>query len=243
MKSYTLACFLFLTLLAGCASNSTLNRPLPDQETVVLVHGLGRSAVSMCLLQSRIEKAGYEVVALDYPSLGTDPDEVIGTVARQIDSCCREKTKVHFVGYSLGGLLIRHYFSQPENEPMLSRLGQVVMIGTPNAGSAVVDRYRDSWWMPLLGKTILSLGTKGPGLAGQLPPPPFTAGIIAGSNGSWFSDALFNEANDGLVSVASTRLPNMADFIEVDVGHSRMRYDREVADQTIAFLQTGEFRR
>ena len=243
MKSYCLICFLFLALLTGCAASDTLNRPSPDQETVVLVHGLGRSAASMWLLKSRIESAGYDVVALDYPSLGTDPDEVIGTVAGQINSCCREKTKVHFVGYSLGGLLIRQYFAKPENEMVLAKLGHVVMIGTPNAGTAVVDRYRDSWWLPLLGKTTISLGTKEPSLARQLPPPPFAAGIIAGSNGSWFSDALFNEANDGLVSVTSTRLANMADFLEVDVSHSRMRYDREVADQTITFLQTGEFRR
>lgn len=94
-----------------------------------------------------------------------------------------------------------------------------------------------------MGKTALSLGTEASGLARQLPPPPFAAGIIAGANGSWFSDALFNESNDGLVQISSTRLPNMADFVEVDVSHSGMRYDREVADQTIAFLQTGEFLR
>lgn len=195
----------------------------------------------MWLLKSRIEKAGYNVIALDYPSLGTEPEEVIDSVSTQINASCRKKTKVHFVGHSLGGLLIRVYFSKPENKSMLGRLGQVVMIGTPNSGSAVVDHFQNSWWMPLLGETTLSLGTTAHSLPGQLPPPPFRAGIIAGSNGLWVSDGIFNEANDGLVSVDSTRLPNMADFIEIDVSHSMMKYDNEVADQTVYFLKNGKF--
>lgn len=232
---------LMILMMTGCAAHRELTPSATEQETVVLIHGLGRSAVSMWLMEVRIEKAGYDVVAVDYPSLGTTPDEVIDTVSAQIDACCRDKSKVHFVGHSLGGLLIRAYFSETDPAAMSNRTGQVVMIGTPNAGSAMVDYFRDSWWMPLLGETTLSLGTTANSLPGQLPPPPFKAGIIAGSNGMWLSDAIFEEANDGLVTVASTRLPNMADFIEIDVSHSMMRYDHEVAEQTIAFLKTGRF--
>ena len=207
----------------------------------MLIHGLGRSAASMWLLKSRIEMDGYDVVSINYPSLRKEPGHVIDSVSMQINACCSDKTKVHFVGHSLGGLLIRQYFENPKNGSMLNRLGQVVMIGTPNSGTAMVDHFRDSWWMPLLGETTLSLGTAEKSLPGQLPPPPFKAGIIAGTNGMWLSDAIFNEANDGLVSVASTRLPNMADFIEIDVSHSMMRYDGEVAEQTVFFLQNGRF--
>ena len=232
---------LVILMMTGCTAHRDLSPPATEQETVVLIHGLGRSAVSMWLMEVRIEKAGYDVIAVDYPSLGTTPDEVINIVAAQIDACCRDKSKVHFVGHSLGGLLIRAYFSETDPAALSDRMGQVVMIGTPNAGSAMVDYFRDSWWLPLLGETTLSLGTTANGLPGQLPPPPFKAGIIAGSNGMWISDAIFEEANDGLVTVASTRLPNMADFIEIDVSHSMMRYDHEVAEQTIAFLKTGRF--
>ena len=239
----SVTCFLVLVLLVGCTANREPHPSSANGETVVLIHGLGRSAVSMWLLETRIEKAGYEVITLDYPSLGTTPKKVSETVSHQIDTYCQgKKTKIHFVGHSLGGLLIRAYFARPESEGMLDRLGQVVMIGTPNGGSALVDHFRDSWWMPLLGDTTLSLGTTGKSLPGQLPAPPFRAGVIAGSNGMWVSDAIFNKANDGLVTVASTRLPNMADFIEIHVSHSMMRYDREVAEQTIAFLENGRFR-
>lgn len=102
MKSLRIiACFLILALFAGCAADHVLTRSSADRETVVLIHGLGRSAVSMWMLESRIEKAGYEVVALGYPSLGTKPVEVIQVVTRQIDACCRDKAKVHFVSHSM----------------------------------------------------------------------------------------------------------------------------------------------
>jgi len=239
---YIITGLLVFVLIIGCTANRHPNPSAADRETVVLIHGLGRSAVSMWLLEARIEKAGYDVLALDYPSLGTTPAEVIDAAAMQINACCRDKARVHFVGHSLGGLLIRSYFANPENAAMMDRLGQVVMIGTPNAGSELVDHFRDSWWLPILGATTLSLGTTANSLPAQLPRPPFRAGIIAGSNGMWISDALFEEPNDGLVTVASTRLPNMADFIAIDVSHSMMRYDHEVADQTIEFLKNGRFR-
>lgn len=45
----------------------------------------------------------------------------------------------------------------------------------------------------------------------------------------------------GLVSAESTKLDNMTDFIEIEVGHSNMRCNGEVAEQTIYFLQHGHF--
>jgi hypothetical protein len=43
------------------------------------------------------------------------------------------------------------------------------------------------------------------------------------------------------VSVESTKLSNMKDFIEIEVGHSNMRYNKEVAEQTVHFLKHGQF--
>ena len=47
--------------------------------------------------------------------------------------------------------------------------------------------------------------------------------------------------NDGLMPVESTKLDGMSDFIEVESGHSMIRYDQEVARQVIAFLYYGKF--
>ena len=39
----------------------------------------------------------------------------------------------------------------------------------------------------------------------------------------------------------STRPANMSDFITLNVGHSAMRYNQQVIQHTIYFLQTGVF--
>lgn len=244
MKQKTTYILIILILtLSGCVAKRAGWPSEAPQETVVLLHGLGRSGVSMWLLEERLETAGFDVEVIDYKSMGTTPDEVIHSVSTQINEKCKDKSTIHFVGHSLGGLMIRSYFSKPENQYMLEKLGRVVMIGTPNSGTELVDTFKDSWWMALMGETALALGTGPEDLPAKLPVPPFKAGIIAGANGSWISDAIFEEANDGLVPVSSTQIVNMEDFIEIDVNHTMMRYDADVANQTIIFLKTGKFDR
>ena len=68
--------------------------------------------------------------------------------------------------------------------------------------------------------------------------------MIAGTNSiNPFGDAVIGAANDGTVSVVSTQLVGMRDFIEVDVSHTFIMRDADVTRQTIAFLQSGRFAR
>jgi len=115
------------------------------------------------------------------------------------------------------------------------------MISTPHQGSAIADHYESRWWMNKLGDTTISLGTTPEDLPQKLPPPDFRPGVIAGTNGWFLSDRIFGEKNDGLVAVSSTQLPEMADYVEIDVGHSMMRFNKEVAEQTLYFLEQGQF--
>jgi len=209
-----------------------------DKETVVLLHGFARGKFAMWPLSWRLEEAGFEVVRIGYDSLRESPEEILAGVSRQIDACCRELSRpVHFVGHSLGGLVIRAYLA--ENE--LEHRGRVVLIGTPNKGTPVVDQYRDAWWMNLAGPTAKSLGTGPKDFPSTLPAPDYAVGVIAGlKEGGILKDAIPGN-DDGLVPVESTKLEGMADFIIVNSSHSRMRYSDEVARQTVAFLRRGEF--
>ena len=99
---------------------------------VVLLHGLGRSSMSTLLLESALTQAGFDVYSIDYPSTEQAPETLVDIVSEKIVECCRDGPEtVHFVGHSLGGLLIRAYLGRyrPAN------LGRVVLLGTPNKGS------------------------------------------------------------------------------------------------------------
>ena len=97
--------------------------------------------------------------------------------------------------------------------------------------------------MSLGGNTAEALVTSYDGLASKLQPIDIRAGVIAWTKSSDFTRKMFSGANDGLVSVEFTKLAKMGDFITLPVGHSQMRYDQTVAQQTIYFLNYGAFNR
>jgi len=234
-----LAASILLALVSGATKAAQESIDVPNR--VVLVHGLARSSLSMWALEMRLENAGYAVVSLDYSSLNRSVAEVQQQVRDQLYACCNDNVPTHYVGYSLGGLLIRGFFAEHANQAFVINRRQVVMIGTPNNGTQIVDNFAEQQWFKLLGDTTLALGTQSNSFPMGLPLPDFSAGIIAGTESWSISDDILAEASDGLVPVASTKLPNMADFVSVYANHSMLRYNGKVAEQTIHFLQYGQF--
>lgn len=221
----------------GCAV-APVRAPEPARETVVLVHGLWRGQSAMWLLGRRLEEAGFDVVRLDYSSFSSSAEEIVMQVADQIDACCSDLAgPVHFVGHSMGGLAIRAYLV----DSRVRNRGRVVLIGSPNSGTPIVDDYADTWWMGLAGPAARQLGTDADSFPNSLPEPDYPVGVIAGSRVSAIGLDLIPGDDDGLVPVESTRLPDMTDFVVVNTGHAGMRYSDEVAEQTIAFLRDGHF--
>jgi len=46
----------------------------------------------------------------------------------------------------------------------------------------------------------------------------------------------------GVHSIEATKIDGMTDFIIIKIGHSMMRYNSEVSDQTIEFIKSGAFK-
>ncbi|MCH7478352.1 MAG: alpha/beta fold hydrolase [SAR324 cluster bacterium] len=228
----------------GCVRAEGGPRPEPGgqeaREIVVLLHGLGRSKSAMRRLASRLELAGYAVERIGYRSLDVPPAAILRNVAEQIDECCAGGgSTVHFVGHSFGGLLIRAYLEGQR----IANLGRVVLIGTPNQGTPLVDHIRGRWWSKYAGETALALGT-GPGsFPASLSPPYYPVGIIAGVYEGFDNEEFMPGRDDGLVPVESTKLEGMTDFIVVATSHSRMRSNEDVTRQTLSFLEHGRFTR
>ena len=244
LRRKALSCLLPVLVTFPISSCGTLDRALTERadldferESVVLLHGLGRSQIAMRSLAGRLEQAGYQVIALGYPSLREEPDEILAEIAAELDALEIEKLeRVHFVGHSLGGLLIRAYLMDHD----LPNLGRVVLLGTPNAGTEVVDELRDSWWFGVLGPTAESLGTEDGNFPASLKAPNYPLGVIAGVT-RYDNDDYLPGPDDGLVPMESTKIPGMTDFVVVGTNHVNLRRNEEVARHILSFLETGRF--
>jgi hypothetical protein len=65
----------------------------------------------------------------------------------------------------------------------------------------------------------------------------YPVGIIAEKVKCKFNDPVILGKDDGsIVSLEATKIDGMTDFIIIETSHSMMRYNREVADQTIEFI-------
>ncbi len=212
----------------------------PGADRVVLLHGLGRTESAMLILENSLAAAGFEVHNIGYPSNDETPAQLVARVSDAIDRCCTgDGATVHFVGHSLGGLLIRAYLAAglPEN------LGRVVLLGTPNHGSelADLDEGLPGTMLDLAGPTAQMLGTGPDGFAASLPPPNYEVGVIAGTRDALVTNEWLPLPNDSMVSLASAKLEGMTDFRAFELTHWGLRNSLAVADATVAFLNDGRF--
>jgi alpha-beta hydrolase superfamily lysophospholipase len=226
-------CLLLLAYTPLCASAES------GPETVVLLHGLYRSERAMRPLEAPLREAGFIVVNLDYASRSQAPDALVASLDSALDACCATARKLHFVTHSFGGIATRAWVAghRPAN------LGRVVMLAPPNRGSPLADVVAGSSVLRFLaGPTAARLGTDPASLPNSLPPADFEVGVVAGTATRSPIGAIFiDEASDGTVPVASTRLEGMTDFITVDERHTWIMRSDEVAAQAVNFLKTGRF--
>jgi len=124
----------------------------------------------------------------------------------------------------------------------VNKLGRVVLLGTPNKGTEAVDHFSDGWLIDLLGPTARALGTGNESFPNSLQAPYYPVGIIAGERKNKLIDPVIPGRDDGVVSIEATKIDAMTDFVIIETSHIMMRYDREVADQTIEFIKRGAFK-
>lgn len=203
-------------------------------ETVVLVHGLWVHGAVMALMQRRIARAGYRVLNYSYPTLRLTLTENAQRLARY----CRDITapRLHFVGHSLGGIILLRMLELEGGAP-----GRVVLAGVPSTGSYAAHRFsRLPGGRAALGRSMtewVAAGRCDPGDRSEI-------GVLAGSLplglGCMVAPDL-PRPSDGVVSVAETDVPGMRDRIVLRVSHSGMLVSKAVVRQVCAFLRDGAF--
>jgi pimeloyl-ACP methyl ester carboxylesterase len=226
----------------GACSDAEPVANLYEGECVILLHGLARSSLSMERMKWFLEDDGYQVANIDYPSRDFEIAE-LATLAVEdgLNQCADVDSvdRVHFVTHSLGGILVRYYYSEHD----AGSVGRVVMLGPPNQGSAAADEMHD-WpgfeW--LNGPAGYQLGKGENSVPLQLGSPDFEFAVIAGNESiDPVTSAVLEDPDDGRVSVSDTYLDGMQDFRLVGTSHAFMMQNSDVFELVKSFLQTGSF--
>jgi triacylglycerol lipase len=195
------------------------------RELVVLVHGMGRTSFSMLPLAWMLEREGYEVLNWGYSSLCCSVADLGARLQRDVEERRGATSRrVHFVGHSLGNIIIRSMLTR-ENAP--EEVGRVVMLAPPNQGSHEADRHwRSVGW---LLRPIAELRTDGASTVHRLPRVEnVPIGVVAGRY-------------DGKVSVEETHLPEERAHVVVPGSHSFLMLRGDVQELVVGFLRHASF--
>ena len=242
MLKYLIVVVVLLSPLLGKNMSAENDTTKNADSCVILLHGLGRTADSMNKIANSLTQAGYKVWNESYPSRDKPIDELAKSAIEPALEFCRTQNikQINFVTHSLGGILIRYYLQ----DHSLDQLKHIVMLSPPNKGTEIVDRLKElKIFQFLTGPVGQQLGTDEKSIPNQLLPIQGDIGIIVGNSSSdpWFSWLIPGE-DDGKVSVASSKLSEMKDFLIVEYGHTFIMSKNDVIDQIKNFLSDGKFK-
>lgn len=202
---------------------------------VLLVHGLGRSPLSMAFLARRLRSAGHTPDAFGYTASVTSYDEIRTRLMVRVARADADGTPWVAVGHSLGGLLLRDAIAA--GAP--ARLAHLVMLATPNQLPRLALRatrvapYR--WATGECGSRLAS-----PEYFQTLPLPTVPHTVMAGTRGitgrwSPFGD----EPNDGIVALRETVLVADTPPQTFPVAHTFIMNDLRVQMAILDILARG----
>ena len=112
---------------------------MSKNEFVILLHGHMRTAADTRKMKRFLESYGYALFAPTLPTIFSPVDDCTDRLEKMLLQVPLEKYKqVHFVGHSMGGLIIRKYLSRNQ----IPNLGRCVLIATPNQGSELPNLFQ-----------------------------------------------------------------------------------------------------
>lgn len=200
---------------------------------VVLVSGLWVPAAAMGFIARRLRRAGFSPAMFAY--FGREPIE--SNVERLADFVRSRAWRgaPHFVGHSLGGVLL---FDMLSAHPAIPA-GRVVLLGAPVRGSLAgrrLARYAPGRW--ILGGCAVRWAERD-----AVWPRREALGVIAGTLPVGLGRLLGRQPgeNDGVVQVEETTVAGMADRALVRQAHSQLAFSGGVVSLIERFLAGGSF--
>ncbi|MCP4251309.1 MAG: alpha/beta fold hydrolase [bacterium] len=189
---------------------------------VFLIHGMGRTPVSMWLLARRLKRAGYRPNLFGYAVTLADLEAIKGRFVEKVHAVLAaagvpadgEAERYAIIGHSLGNLVAR--LASPELPAGLCRFA---MLAPPNHPPVMAHTLKGN---PLFRAFTRDAGRRlaDDAFFDSLPVPGVPSLIVAGTAGpraSWLPFA--GQPNDGILKVDETRLAGVP-MLEVPGFHT-----------------------
>lgn len=192
---------------------------------IVLLHGLFMNRLIMAPMALRLEKIGWEVDNLSYPSTSSDKQALFDTLQEAVGA-----GPVIMVGHSLGGLVIRDFLNHRDINA--AQVPLVITLGTPHQGATIAEDLAKLKIQGMLGSSpqfgLLpshyepewNLPNKLISIAGNL-----KIGARPLLDRVWRDEVV---ESDGTVSVEETCIEGMSEHIVVQQTHTSMVYSKDV---------------
>ena len=209
---------------------------------VFLIHGMARTPLSMWVLKTRLERAGYPVRLFGYSVVVSDLERITErftsrvheTVAQMRGELGESDPAVPYaiVGHSLGNVIAR--LASPKLPPGLKRFA---MLAPPNRTPVMADALGDN---PVFRAATGDAGRKlrDEDFFAALPIPSVPTLIIAGTKGPKASWLPFRgEPNDAILRVEETELEGVP-MIQVPGVHTFLMNRRDVFEAIREFFDS-----
>lgn len=192
----------------------------------ILVHGMGRTPLSMALLAARLRRQGFGTASFGYVAALERHAACLGRL-RDFIAARVSSDRYIVVGHSLGAVLLRGVL------PQLALRPAACFLLAPPARVCVWARRLAPFWV-----YRMATGEMGQLLADErfwptLPLPDCPTWIYAGTAGPRHRRfALADEANDGILKISETQLPGIA-TMRVPALHTFCMNSREVTQDVV----------
>jgi len=196
------------------------------QQAVVLVHGLYMKPWTWMSYRRFLTRQGYKVYIFGYRT--TRQSFALTTMQLTAFVNSRPEQTVHIVAHSMGGILSMRALGK------ITKVGKLVMLGTPLNGSKVARKLQQKRWH----KALLNYATE-----------PLTTGVIetaklrdtlmiAGTSpyglGRFIEPRL--GISDGTVGVAETQAEWLDQHLEIHSSHFGLLRNKQAKQLTLSFL-------
>lgn len=200
---------------------------------LILIHGMGRTPLSMLRLRRRLRRAGHEAFLFGYSPTFETLQGASGRLARLIEARAGSAPYA-LVGHSLGTVIVRATLARMEG-----RMPAACFFLAPPMVACRAARFFSRFWL-----YKMMAGEMGRLLASEdfmrgLPVPPGRLRIYAGTAGPRAAWLPFGMAeNDGILSVAEATGHCAAATVRVPALHTFIMNSAPVVDDMIRSLAT-----